>query len=60
MGKKNYICQFLARYDEFIVIFSSTIKSDESQFLTMEDLNKIINDIDTKVSHYLYSNSRGK
>lgn len=52
-GKKRKICTYLAQYDEFVVNFGITIEVDDQVFMTIQDVTKIIETIDQRMSKYL-------
>ena len=52
-ASSDTICMYLAQYEEFIVFFAITIESDGVKTISIEDLNKVIQAIDAKISDYL-------
>ena len=52
-GKKRKICMYIAQYDEFVVKFGVTIEVDDQVFMNIQDVTKIIETIDQRMSEYL-------
>lgn len=52
-GHKARICQYLAQYQEFIVLFGITIERDDKIFITVNDVRTILVKLDEKIGKYL-------
>ena len=50
---RTVICKYIAQYDEFLVFFTIAIEADGITTISIEDLIKVIQAIDTKMSEYL-------
>lgn len=50
---KPIICLYMARYEEFVIMFCSINKSGGNEFLRMDDLERIIVYIDKTTYQYL-------
>ena len=44
---------YIAQYDEFVVKFGVTIEVDDQVFMNIQDVTKIIETIDQRMSEYL-------
>jgi hypothetical protein len=54
-GYRN-VCEYLAQYDEFLISFIITTSVEGQQYITMDEVEKIIEEVDQKVGAYLNPN----
>jgi hypothetical protein len=52
-GRRSVICNYLAQYDEFLVLFTVTMEIDDHSFMTLTELTTVIEAIDQKVVEHL-------
>lgn len=52
-GTRSTICRYLAQHDEFLVILYIDMKIDEEAFISVLEINKVIETMDQRVYSYL-------
>jgi hypothetical protein len=52
-GFRN-ICEYLAQYDDFLISFMITTSVEGQEYITMEEVESIIEEVDHKVGAYLH------
>jgi len=52
-GKVRTICKYLAQYDEFLVYVTMTIRVDEQEMASLDDVYGFIEAVDQKMAQYL-------